>query len=289
MLTMDELLVLQQHFGFSLDAFTAIGENVIISELPTLTNKIQSYREYANSILMDFKKIASIPGVKIFYCTSEIPFFHYLAFPELIALKLAFWCHTTWEFKKIDRIDQEIEAIVQDKELMDVCRELLQLYDNTASTEIWAVHFFEHTVSQLYYYIESGKLKNVETIQVTMEKLYLLIQHYETVLQAGSKKGVNGPVPVQIYLNEICHTNNTILVTSPIGGSVHLTHANPNFLKTTQQGFINYTEHWMQQLIQKSDLISGQSEKRRLAFLEKLKRKLEHLEKQVKEDLYDIK
>jgi hypothetical protein len=65
---------------------------------------------------------------------------------------------------------------------------------------------------------------------------------------------------------------------------LYLTHNTLNKIVTVNREFCDATERWIQNLIKKSNLISGVSEKQRFQFFNRMKSQLGLLEKNIRED-----
>ena len=81
----------------------------------------------------------------------------------------------------------------------------------------------------------------------------------------------------QLYYNEVLHTDNTILVRADDVKMAYLTNNGHNSLFTLDQNFYDSTLRSVKNLIEKSSLISGSSEKERSRIFSSYQKKIEQL------------
>ena len=100
-------------------------------------------------------------------------------------------------------------------------------------------------------------------------------------LSYGGKSPGHG-APYNLYFSEVMIGNNNILVKSDRTMTVYLKHNTLSYLITSHPGFCEDTAGWLRNMIKKSTLISGVSEKQRLQFFRNAQEKVDELVKKVK-------
>jgi hypothetical protein len=83
-------------------------------------------------------------------------------------------------------------------------------------------------------------------------------------------------------MSEVMVGNNSILVSMGKTKVAYVSNNTFNFMSTTNPGLIEENEKWLKNLIKKSVLISGVSEKQRNRFFNILKDKVELLKRKIK-------
>jgi len=81
----------------------------------------------------------------------------------------------------------------------------------------------------------------------------------------------------KLYNSDVTIGNNCILVNMGEVKATYLSHHTFNAMITTNNSFCNETDSWLKNLIKKSTLISGVSEKQRYQFFKKISQNIEKL------------
>ena len=91
-------------------------------------------------------------------------------------------------------------------------------------------------------------------------------------LHAGQEKNENGPA-FKMYVNELIMGDNMLHITLGNTPVTYINHSILNFMFTHDEDFNNYMKKTLDNLAQKSTLISEVNEKERLLFLTRLEQK----------------
>lgn len=270
-LTLQEAALLATHFHISLDNHILPASGIVPMAYPPMTGPVNHPLDFLRGILHRVEDAVRLPEVQLFYATSEIPLFHYLPFPELTAFKLFVWGRTTWE---LDRRGLEVhpETLAQDPDLHHICRQMYRYYQQFPSTEFWALHLLDNTVKQLRYFANTHIFRQPDFVDIVLEQIQHLLDEQASVAAAGQKK--NGG-SFGLFYNEIAHTNNTILLYSPLGSIAFATYDNPNFIFSANTEFCNHTYHWFLRLQKRSIPLSGRPERERAQFFNNLRQRIQ--------------
>jgi len=112
-----------------------------------------------------------------------------------------------------------------------------------------------------------------------------LIEDETNILQkkaAGSSKLPNGKENFTLYRSEVMVGNNSIVVNIGDTKISYVSYNTFNVITTTNRDFVNENEEWLKNLIKKSILISGVSEKQRNQFFKILKDKIDGLRERIR-------
>ncbi|MBK8243062.1 MAG: hypothetical protein IPK88_06540 [Saprospiraceae bacterium] len=277
-LNLHELLLIKDTFKISIDALLDESNLTAIFDCSEVMVPKTSYVHYLENILLNFVKTSNLKDIYVYYTSNEISLFQYFQFPYLSAFKLFIWAKTNWDIPTNVDLKTEINTLVKNEKVQDLLKNITSYYNSFPSTEIWSINILDNTLNQLKWFIESGELTNKELLNLIINDLEDLIQRNKTIMKNGIK--LPNPItqkdtPFKVYFNEMTHTNNTILLKHSTGLITFITHDNPNFLSTTSERFGDFTNHWIQKLINKSENISGESEKSRNKYFSILEKKLE--------------
>lgn len=233
------------------------------SQLPTVNfsylyidRETPNMLAYLKDLLQNLKFIQQQKDKHIIITTNDIPIFHFFKYPELTCFKLFFWAdNQTFKF--------DYSAL--NEEIIEVARELNQIYLEMPSTEIWAKDAIYGSIDQLRYAFEAGHIsdkvlaeKIVEQIRYCLTDMNMYALSAKKTIDPGHSFNwyscdVLGSLAYLIEFKEsmLCYNRfNTF-----------------NYLKTDDQFYCIQTKDWMQGLIRKSVAFSGQGEKHRNKFL----------------------
>ena len=285
-LTPDELQLLAREFDISLDALIFGQADQVFFSYRSFPSTLNKFQDYLEEVHRNISTVYQLEGSRIYYTTAELPIYHYCALPEIIAFKLYVWARTVWNFedwngRKFQFSDIPTEAI-------QLSQEIVRLYYNIPSTELWHLNILDNTLNQMEYYVSSGGFIDPNDAFVLCDKLLSLVNYIDQMAEAGHKFAI-GKSPahskgaeLDLYYNEMMFTSNTILADTPMGKTVFATYGSPNFLRCTNPRMGDYTEDWIKRIIRKSISISAHEEKNRIRFFNKLRRKVEQSRQRIK-------
>ena len=285
-----EIEAIASKFKISLDAYIFQNSDSVLFQFNPFIKTIKTFDDYLDDIHGDVRALGSIPDVMIYYASSEIPIFYYIAEPELFSFKLYVWGRSIWNFDYLQKADFHFNLI--SPSVLEKAKEVWRLYRMQSSTEMWSLNIVDNTLNQIEYHFQTNSFKNRADAVHLCDRLVSLTRNLELMAQQGSKvdssaKINNGGNNFTLYHNEIIYTNNTILVDSPHFKSVYSTFGNPNFLKSSDLRLFNYTQKWFNDVIAKSTQISLHGEKNRKWFFDRLYRRIETLKQRIELNLND--
>lgn len=283
-LTFDEVILLCNHFKISFDSFTSSSAGTVTFNYNP-SNKENSFEKYFTNILNDLKKIQTFEQKQIIFAAEDIPIFHHFKFPELTAFKIFYWNKSI--LNSGDMEGQKFDPSVVDPEMVRTAREILDTYVSIPSIEIWSDDTVNSTLKQIEFYWEAGIFRSKEDALNVCSQVEAMVADIKRYAELGTKfireenKAQNENNFV-LYNSELMIGNNCILVTMGNAKVTYLSHNTFNAMATTHTGFCNDTEGWLKNLMRKSILISGVSEKQRYQFFRKIEEKLQQLRNSIK-------
>ncbi len=289
-LTPKEIGLIANKFKISVDSYIFNETDHISFQFNPFVRTIKTFDDYLDDIHADVRALGSIPDVMVYYASSEIPIFYYIAEPELFSFKLYVWGRSIWNFAYLQNEDFHFGLIPPN--VLEKAKEVWRLYKMQGSVEMWSLNIVDNTLNQIEYHFHTNSFKERKDALGLCDKLLKLAHKLEVMAQQGSKVDThsahgNGGSNFTLYHNEIIYTNNTIMVDSPHFKSVYTTFGNPNFLKSSDLRLFNYTQKWFNDVIAKSTQISLHGEKNRKWFFDRLYRRIETVKQRIELSLND--
>lgn len=285
----EELALLANHFSISVDALIHGQSNKLSFTYNTFVKKVTSFEDYLQQLYEQLNNILQLPEVFLYYATQEVPVFHYMFFPELIAFKLYAWGLTTWNLPLLQQSDFHFGLF--SPHAQKKCDDIIKLYNQLPSQELWSLNIVDNTLNQIEYTVISGNFRHPKDALLICDKMLVLIRHQKAMAAAGNKFSPTRPnfsgANFDLYHNELAYTNNTFLINFTRGNLVFTTFCNPNFLQSDNQQLGEHTALWFSNLIQKSNAISRHSAKSRAWFFSRLEKKVEVTYKKIEQHLAD--
>lgn len=280
LLDINEMALLVEKFDLSLDGLFSPDKGKVSFVFPAMLRPISQIEQYLSNIKDLFQWATRLKGAHFYYCTAEIPVFHYLHFPELFAFKLYMWNRTTWELPEWADKPFSPELLLENRRLQHLREEIAADYNRLPSTEFWQIGILNNSLNAIDYCSESGAFAHSGDAPRLREQVKELLRHQKEMAKVGLKFSP-GQQPdsssgaFTLYHNEIAYTNITILLEWTEGRMTFTTFDNPNFMHTTEPEFTGYTAGWFAKLRKRSLIISKEGEKNRDRFFNLLNRRVE--------------
>jgi hypothetical protein len=248
---------------------------------------VADYKGYLRSIRDDMRQFSKVPGSTITWAAEDIPIFHHFRFPFLGTFKVYYWFHCiihTEEHK-----DKKFNTSLIDEEIMELCKEIYNLYARIPSVEIWTDLTVASLFAQVDYVWQSGLFENKEDAihlcSLIEEQINKLQKEAEMTYKLGfNDEQILGEDTFKLYHSDIEIGNNTIFVNMGGNKILYLTHNTMNKIVTVNRQFCDSTEKWINNLKKKSTLISGVSEKQRYQFFNRIRTQLHSLQNRIMND-----
>jgi hypothetical protein len=273
-LTLDEVLVICEHFRITFESLS--NPNAVIFQFKQLKPEISSFREYLANMLNDLERIKSFENAEIIYAAEDIPVFHHFPFPLLSSFKTYYWMRSIMNVKAYEGTRFTHGLIEED--VLELGRQIHKTYLSIPSAEIWTDGTISSTLNQIEYYWEAGLFESAEVGRAVCDEFIQELQGIQNLCEMGSKQHVG----FRFYHNDIMIGNNCILIKAGTTRFCYLSHHSFNFMLTTDFAFSGETESWLDNMMKRSMLISGVSEKQRNIFFSQLIKKVENAKEQMR-------
>jgi hypothetical protein len=268
-LSLEEVKKLCTHYKISLDALLSPSGEVISFWKRRIDPVNFTLEKWLNSILSDLTTMEAAEQKEVIYSAKDIPPPYYFKYPGLTQFKLFFWLKSYQRHPKFEVMRYEPGLVSQ--QLIDVGKKIWNKYSVIPSSEIWSDETFNVTVRQVQFYYENGF--------ITLTEARSLIDEYLTMVQeirscaAQGAKGENGGA-FKLYHNEFLLTDTTFLFKVGEKRIASITYNTMNILTTTQESFCKETEDFLNNVINKSTLISTVGERERNKFFNLVERRI---------------
>ncbi len=281
MLTIEEIVTLCDKFNISFDAFSRKETGLVTFRYKLIEPQKENLLEYMKGILADMKTIANCKNSNIIYACSDIPVFYHYDYPETAAFKLFYWMKSIMNIPELEKAKYNPDLI--DPELFEVTKNIITLYKQIPSIEIWTDLTIHSTIKQIEYYWEAGVFENADNAVAVCNGLYKLLSDIQdkaekTVKYEGGKTPEGLPEKnYELYHSDIQIINNSVLVNLDQTKAVYLSHFSFYTMSTMNDIYNEKTAAWLNSLIKRSVLISGVAEKQRYQFFKRMFQLIEDL------------
>ncbi len=252
----DETLTIARHFGISLDrfAYAANGDYHKVSLDYSITqHQAGTPATFVRKLRHDLERILQLPQPSILYATNEVPIFHSLTCPNLLAFKLYVWSRSNWQIPGMMHHPFDPEAFYRQwPEVESERKTILSLNQQVPTKEYWPRLVLSNILNQIQYYTKAKLFQDPQTPVLLHEELGQMLDICENQAMTGTKNAFDPSAPVasyELYLNEIAYTNNVVLIQSQEQpAAVYITVDNPNFLRSTDPVFCQRMRQWIGQI-----------------------------------------
>jgi hypothetical protein len=258
-LSLDEAKVLCNQYG------------VVVNDMP------DTFEQWLRSILANLETIASFPAEKeIVYSAKDVPVLHYFNYPELSAFKMFFWMKSVLNYPNLQ--SEKFNSTLVSGEYLTLGRKIGAMYDTIPSVELWSDETTNVTLKQIEFYHESGFFNSPSDGHLLLDQYKQLLQDIREKAARGFKRDL---VPFKFYKNEILIADNNVLFRMGTKKAVYVIHNITEILMTTHEAFCNQTEQFINNLQNRSVLISTAGEKERNKFFNRMEEKIESVKKRI--------
>lgn len=267
-LSLEEVRIICAHYKISLDSVLATTTDAITFNHRAINSSF-TLHDWLVSILKNLEMIIQFPQRELIYCAKDIPMFHYFHFPELAAFKLYFWMKEYHRYEQYQNVNFKPEVVPL--ETMQVGKKITDYYGRVPSVEIWSDEVANITVRQIEFSLESGFI-NDEQASLLMGKFLELLELLKTFAAQGSKSGQEQNYT--LYKNEILIADTTLLFKMGEKRVTFITYNTMNILTTAEEKFCSQMESYLNNVVNKSILISASGERERNKFFNRIQEPL---------------
>ncbi|MFY0644702.1 MAG: hypothetical protein JXR19_09585 [Bacteroidia bacterium] len=266
-LTLDEAVKISLHFDISPAALLEQATDLIPFKFNKLYGENNGFLQYIQQMTAVIKQVTAVGG-HIIYAAEDIPVFRNFRYKNLTAFKVFYWSKSVLDSEGFK--GKKFSKNMVHPDIFAAAEELNKAYSDVKSTEIWAEETVNSTIRQIEYYASSFQFESKDEAFLVLEDLSLLVKELEEQAENGNKSSNPHTQNFKLHDSEVLIGNNSIIVEGLDKPIVFLGYNTFNSVSTRDYGFHAETEKWMNNLIKRSTLISGVSEKQRFHFFKRL-------------------
>jgi predicted DNA-binding protein YlxM (UPF0122 family) len=265
LLSLEEVRVICTHYRISLDMVLATTPDSVTFNHRAINQNTFTLHDWLISIQRNLEMIIQFPQRELIYCAKDIPMFHYFHFPELAAFKLYFWMKEYHRYPQYETNMFSESAVPAD--MLVIGKRITEIYSDVPSIEIWSDEIANITTRQIDYSLESGFIDEAQarTLYARFLDLLDLLKKYST---EGSKNGQEQNYT--LYKNEILIADTTLLFKMGDKRVTFITYNTMNILTTSEETFCGQMENYLNNVMNKSVLVSGTGERDRNKLFHKI-------------------
>ena len=283
-LSMEEAQQLAKIYSISLDQYILPHYARITFTSDALRKLPSSYDQYLTNVIQVLKHLNKLPNLRATSTGNEIPLFHYANYPNLYHFKLFYWKQTFWEFGDPNQLFS-ITSREVDQEIHEKTQNIGNEYYSMNSVEIWTVDLFTPILQQIIYFLGLGSFKNNEDALVLIEDIKNMNEKLQNFCQSG-KKTMNSlqeiTSNIEVYYNELPDGTDALFFNSGEMTYSFIKYDGPNFIRTQQPEFGDYSNNWISKIINKSSGISAKDQRYRRLFFKKVNKRIQQAEQEIR-------
>ena len=269
------------HFNISVDALinAQSDKGALFQYKPLVISDMDNYAAYMTFLLEKMNRVANSTQEKeLVFTAQDIPFYHFCKYPDLAFFKLYAWNdmlqHNAVTYEKFyDSLDKT--------GIVPIYEQIYQAYLCIPAIEIWAERTIDVTLRLLEYYFDTDRFDKKDTILFLLDRFVSLIDTIKHFADEGYKD-IEREIPFSLFSCSVDLENNFMLLKRGDHLACILKLYAISRIMTDNESLCTETKIWIDSLISKSILISGNGAYReRLHFFNGLKTKIQEFEKRI--------
>ncbi len=269
LISLEELYTICTHFKLSLDQLMNIETGSIVFQGNYVSSKTFRFEQYMSNLVQILGYMNSFKQKELFYICKDMPIFHHYHLREIAAFKWFFWLKTYLHFPDFEKRKFKISDYPD--ELHTIDQQVLNIYNQIPSVEIWNIESMNIIFRQIDFYREGGIFASDEDVYTLYDKLDQLWDHLEKQAALGYKFRLDDPLQkrtaeYKMYFNEVLLGDNTIMAVLDGAKMSYINHTTINIMMTRDLAFNENLYAHLMNLMKRSTLISTVSEKERGKF-----------------------
>lgn len=288
--TFQEAITLAKIYGISIDNCIHGGSSCTGFQFPFSEEKKQSDVEYFSTIFWILKvhtNAKNNPQSEIFTLTQEIMPFQYLYFPELTSFQILLWSKATMRLRQTEEQSYKVEERSHAPEMRAIANDILKTYIGIPSTEFMSSSIIDQNLNAIVQFARQPYFEDKQTPLLLCEQLEQLVKYKFNMAKIGEKFDYNAGensrtgVPFTLYHDPLANYGTIMYFKSNRRKTVYNSLDFPNFMSSSAENMLKYTEGWINNCRSHSFRISGEGEMYRTQLLQTLLKKIETIKKQL--------
>ncbi len=276
--TINEVATISRHFGIPFEALLHEENGLVTFKVNILNNDIDSYLKYLQNILVNIEKLSHFEDAQIIIAAEDIPVFYHFIEPKLMQFKMIYWLKSLMNVTDFQYVN--FESIVIPESIIQTAKQINNYYKKISSTEIWTNETILSTLKQIKFYWDAGFFGKPESAFDVLADFETVIKGIQRNAETGFKFSGNGNMSrtkFQFYVSDVMIGTNSILTKTANFSATYISYSTFNFMQTTNANFNAQNEQWLGNILSKSNLLSGVSEKQRNQFFKNIHKQIQEM------------
>ncbi|HRX93883.1 MAG TPA: hypothetical protein P5158_07205 [Chitinophagaceae bacterium] len=268
-ITLDELYILCNHYKISLDRLMGIQTGAFLFQGNLLNPETFKFDAHLKSMMHNLAYFSSFKQKEYYYLCKDAPIFHHWYFKELAAFKHYFWMNTLL-FRPVQG-RRKFSFSEYPDELWVAGQQILELYNQLDSYEIWNLESLNSTIHQIEYYHDSNMFDSDQVVAEIYTAIEKTMDHLENQARLGYKYSVSDPdkKPMgkyNMFFNDTILLDNNMMAVLDDAKISIVPHTAINYMMSRDANYNESFYQYIQSIIRQSIQISEVSEKERSRF-----------------------
>lgn len=266
--SIDETVLLANHFNISIDALFLKKDKIIVEKTIEITS-LNDMKVYFNNSATHIELLTKNLNATLYYSAKDIPLFYFMETSILSKFKAFVWLNLLNE----QTSTVAFENFVIDESFLEPMQKLKTAYEKANVKEIWNDTTINSSLQQIMYYYEAGLLNN--------KLANALLNDLKRMIGSIQLKCNNQNSQFSIYYNEIILLNNNLLFETDKKLTLFVPYTLLGYFITEHIESCKNVNQFLQQQIKNSKALNHTGLKDQNLFFNKAIRKIEYYMEQV--------
>jgi hypothetical protein len=269
-LSLDEVKLLSDRYHVSLDAcLDSKSTNVSFQHWAVDTNNFP-FVKWLKSILSNMDLICGFQQKELLYSAKDLPIFNYFQSDALSAFKMYFWMKTVLADPEFQHKKFSLDSIP--REMLAIGKKIWQRYESIPSVELWSDETAIVTLKQIAFCHECGFFEDPAIVKTLYDDFRDVVQTIRVWADTGSK--TPSGAKFTLYRNEILIGDNILLFKTNDRRIVYVAYNTMSVLTSADESFAGHIEGYINNLLNRSVMISTTGEKERSRFFNQIDQRI---------------
>lgn len=278
-ISLEELEKVCVHYNISLDQFLHLKSNSYLFTGILREDRERSFDDWLDHLMKQLTFMTTLNKKHIYWLLKDIPPISHFQISELARFKFYLWTKSILHYDsmkgvKFDLKDSRYDAYEQKS------KKVFEMFNSIPITEIWNVESINSSLRQIRFHHEAGSFRNKSDAVMLFDKMRDLIDHFEQQAETGKRFTIGSKVAqsnpeYNMFVNELILGDNTTIFETDNLRITFLNHSVLYFINTRDPKFNEQMFENLQNLMQKSTMISKVGEKERATFFNRLRNEIE--------------
>ena len=278
-ITLEEIEKVCVHYNISMDQFLHLKSNSFLFSGILREDKERSFDDWLDYLIKQLMFMNSLSNKRLYWLLKDIPPISHFQIPELARFKFFLWTKSILHYDSMKGVRFDLKDSRYDA-YEHKSRKVLEMFNNIPITEIWNIESINSSLRQIRFHYDAGSFRTKQDALLMFDRMYDLINHFEQQAETGVRfmigtNPANSKVAYSMFVNELILGDNTALFETDDLRVTFLNHSVLYFVSTRDQKFNELMFDNLQNLMQKSTMISRVGEKERATFFNRLRAEID--------------